>query len=246
MHVRLDIAECVRLALFKTGLDDHPYWTPGGTICLFNYRGHPYGLTCRHVAAAQGYDWAQLVIPHTKDGERASTVQAVHKVQDCWGHAEHTDIADLTLIKLGPERLISRYQDSLFVLDEGTIASAEAGDVIVAHGTLYHETYIDGDGVAPLYCALSFRDAGCQSNDGTLRSATVTLVREPNIKALTGLSGGAAYNETKQGISGIITRGRLDGLDAKLHYLDFAYILPALRAMHDGSEVASYKARATH
>lgn len=243
MIVGLDIAQCIRLALFKTGIPDHPYWTPGGTICLFNYRGHPYALTCRHVAAAQGYDWEKLIVPHTQEGERASTVQAVHSVQECWGHAEHTDIADLALIKLGPERLVGRYQDSLFILDEGTITPAEVDDMIVAHGTLYHETYIEGDGIAPRYCALSFRDIGPRSNDGTLRTAATTLRRATNIKALTGLSGGAAYNETKKGLSGIITRGRLDNLDARIHYLDFAYILPALQAMHDGSQIASYKSR---
>ncbi|GAM98630.1 hypothetical protein U91I_02265 [alpha proteobacterium U9-1i] len=50
------------------------------------------------------------------------------------------------------------------------------------------------------------------------------------------------YNETQQGVAGIIMRGAIDGLDATLHYLNIAYALHGLRAVQDGTEVVDYNA----
>ena len=73
--IRQDFRTAARFVFFDTGLQEWQYATHGGTLFVVNYRGRPYGITCRHVL--KDFDWRQLVVTNARVGKQIAGITSV-------------------------------------------------------------------------------------------------------------------------------------------------------------------------
>ena len=125
----MPITDSVRVILFATGLDEHPYATHGGTLFIVSLQGKLFGITCRHVFADFPND-ALLVTQekHAKTGSRFALVEGLRYPSTPSRHAVDTDITDLCAIEFSSEVTPDFFFETAFPLDELNATTANIGD----------------------------------------------------------------------------------------------------------------------
>ena len=230
--------DSVRFAPFQTGVDGWPYASHGGTVFLVSYRGRVLALTCAHVIG--DFDWRGLSITDKKFGRRLALPTCLYYPSDLRGHAAGADIADLAVFGFGEDVDASRFSDSPYLLDDGTIGSSREGDALLVNGNLKDRSDLSGEAIRPEYALLELCDAGAAATDVTLRKAKAVF-DNPALARITGCSGAPVFNATTERLCGMATRGSVSKGICTLWYLDIADIMAALTAVVEGRAEARYE-----
>jgi hypothetical protein len=163
--IRQDFRASIRFPFFHTGHDEWQYATNGGTLFVVQYRGKPYGLTCRHIL--QTFDWSQLVVTAERFGGGAAGLGHVAYASNPVGHAVDTDVLDLAVIQFGEDVDCAFFKDAPYLIDERTITTSRVGDALHVSGVLKAPTEITETVIAPKFCLLEMVDDTPASHDPT-------------------------------------------------------------------------------
>jgi hypothetical protein len=233
-----DFRTCVRFPVFETGEEEWPYATEGGTLFLVTFRGHVFGLTCRHVIGS--FDWRQLRVTDKKYGQKFAPIRGLVYPSAPRGHAVDTDILDIALVEFAPEVGPSFFPDDPpYIVDANTCASAHPGDVLYIHGTLKEKSDLSMMPITPQFCFLEFGDQGAPSSDPALRRAYAEF-ENPGFTEITGISGSPVFDATSNKLVGMVVRGALSGKACTVWYIDMFDILTFVTAVADGKQETDY------
>ena len=230
ISIRQDFRDCVRFVMYETGYEKWMYATHGGTAFVVNFRGIPYGITCRHILGDFG--WKQLVITDTKYGTNMAGIRAIRYPSEPLKHAQESDILDVAVIQFSDDIDLSFFGDSAYRIDTGTIGTSSTGDSVLVYGALKEKSAIVDEEIRPIFAYLEFSDAGSSSNDVALRKAQ-SQFQDLEFESLTGLSGSPVFNSTSEKLCGMIVRGGMIDGSAIIRFVDFYDILQILTAISD-------------
>ena len=121
--------------MFRTGVEGWEYSTHGGTAFIVNFRGKPFGLTCRHVL--RDFYWGQLAITAAKFGRKGSQFAALKSLvypSDPRREAVDTDILDVAVVEFGEK-----------VRAKAVTAGGESGNPSSPHFNDQAKRYSTGD-----------------------------------------------------------------------------------------------------
>jgi hypothetical protein len=239
--IRQDFRDSVRFVMFQTGIQGWEYATHGGTIFITNFRGRPFGLTCRHVFG--DFYWGQLAITAAKFGRKGSRFAALKSLAypgDARGEAVDTDILDVAVVEFADEIGPDFFTDPPYVIDANTWGTSNKGDRLLVNGALKEKSDLSEQPVvAAVFCLLEFQDCGVTSADPLLREAYAEF-HEPQFSSVIGISGSPVYNATANKLCGMVVRGVLSGRACRLWYIDISDIMQALIAIAEGRSETDY------
>jgi hypothetical protein len=184
--IRQDFRTSTRFPFFQTGHDEWQYATNGGTLFVVQYRGKPYGLTCRHIV--QTFDWSQLVVTSERFGGGAAGLAHVAYASNPLGYAIDTDVLDLAVIQFSEDVDCAFFKDAPYLIDERTITTSKVGDALHVSGVLKAPTEITETVIAPKFCLLEMVDDTSPSHDSTRRRG-FGMFEKPEFESVVGLSG---------------------------------------------------------
>jgi hypothetical protein len=237
--VRQDFRDSVRFVTFQTGVEGWEYATHGGTAFIVNFRGKPFGLTCRHVR--HDFYWGQLAITAAKLGRKGSQFAALKSLaypSDPGGEAVGTDILDVAIVEFADDVGTDFFTDPPYIIDANTWGTSNDGDALLVNGALKEKSDLsDQPVVSPVFCLLEFRDCGATSGDPLLREAYAEF-HEPEFSSVTGISGSPVYNSTANKLCGMVVRGALTGRACRLWYIDISDVMQTLIAIVEGRSEA--------
>jgi hypothetical protein len=240
LQVRQDFRTSVRFVMFRTGVEGWEYSTHGGTAFIVNFRGKPFGLTCRHVL--RDFYWGQLAITAAKFGRKGSQFAALKSLaypSDPRGEAVDTDILDLAVVEFGDDVGPAFFTDPAYILDANTVGTSEEGDVLLVSGTLKEKSELSGTSVTPTFCLLEFVDCGAPSTDPSLRQAHAGFA-DPEFSTITGLSGSPVFNASTNRLAGMVVRGAFNRRACTICYVDIFDIMQFLTAVAEGHPRTDY------
>jgi hypothetical protein len=239
--VRQDFRDSVRFAMFRTGVEGWEYSTHGGTAFIVNFRGKPFGLTCRHVL--RDFYWGQLAIAAAKFGRKGSQFAVLKSLvypSDPRGEAVGTDILDVAVVEFADNVRADFFTDPPYIIDTNTWGTSSGGDVLLVNGALKEKSDLSEQPVvAPVFCLLEFRDYDATSPDPLLRDAYAEF-HEPHFRSVIGISGSPVYNSTANKLCGMVVRGALNGRACRLWYIDISDIMQTLIAIVEGRSETDY------
>jgi hypothetical protein len=239
--VRQDFRESVRFVMFQTGVEGWEYATHGGTAFIVNFRGKPFGLTCRHVL--QDFYWGQLAVTAAKFGRKGSQFAALKSLvypSNPRGEAVGTDILDVAIVEFADDVGADFFTDAPYIIDANTWGTSNEGDALLVNGVLKEKSDLSEQPVvSPVFCLLEFHDCGATSADPLLREAYAEF-HEPEFSSVTGISGSPVYNSTANKLCGMVIRGALTGRVCRLWYIDISDIMQTLIAIVEGRSETDY------
>jgi hypothetical protein len=235
--IRQDFRASTRFPFFHTGHNEWQYATNGGTLFVVQYRGKPYGLTCRHIL--QTFDWSQLVVTAERFGGGAAGLGHVAYASNPVGHAVDTDVLDLAVIQFSEDVDCAFFKDAPYLIDERTITTSRVDDALHVSGVLKAPTEITETVIAPKFCLLEMVDDTPASHDPTLRRG-FGMFEKPEFESVVGLSGSPVFNVTRSALCGMVVRGSMTGDSCRLWYVDMFDVCQLLGAVHEGTSAAFY------
>jgi hypothetical protein len=237
--IRQDFTAAVRPVFFRTGLEDFPYATHGGTLFLVSFRGRVYGLTGQHVF--QDFTLEQMFITQEKQAQKGSQpapIRARCGASSPIGAAAGTDVTDLCVIEFADDISSDFFKDSAYVIGERTVATSSPGHSLLVAGVLKEKSStIPGDFVFG-YCRLEFQDDGV-SADPILRKGVAEYL-ELEFSKITGLSGAPVFDVSANALCGMVVRGSLAATRCHIYFVDIFDIMRLLEAVSEGKESAFY------
>jgi hypothetical protein len=158
--IRQDFRDSVRFVVYQTGVEGWEYATHGGTLFVVNFRGKPFGLTCRHVFG--DFYWGQLAITAAKfglKGTRFAPLKSHAYSSDPRGYAIGSDILDVAVVEFADEIGTDFFTDPPYFIDDNTWGTSSEGDALLVNGALKEKSDLaDQPVVAPVFCLLEFCD----------------------------------------------------------------------------------------
>ncbi|WKW49705.1 hypothetical protein [Rhodomicrobium lacus] len=246
LWIRQNVSESVRPAFFWTGYEDWPYATHGGTILLVQFNHQVFGLTCRHIFGdgINRFEESNLFVPEVKlakVGARNASIAEVCYPSSLKPDAIDTSISDLCLLRFSSDFGPSFFTCTAYVIDENTIATGFVGDELAVHGVLKEFTDFAVDPIEIGYCRLGFNDAGQLLHNPIARKAVAEYIKPP-FSNLAGLSGAPVFNETKNALSGLVIKGRINERnECVIEYVDIYDIVKFLTAAERGDNDVFYR-----
>ncbi len=242
--IEQNIHDAIRFVFFDTGEEGWRYATYAGVLFLVSYNGTVYGVTAKHVF--QDFNWRQLVVTKQKFGEQGEMVAELDTLAyptALEGAAEGSDIGDIAIIKFSPRCQSDFFLETAYLIDPGTIALSRSGDLLTVYGSLKSQSSTDEEGVVtPRFCTFTeLTDEGLSDGNPTLRRATITFSDEIEFDSITGISGGAVFNQTQEKLCGMVVRGGLSGYQGTVWYLDISDIVYFIRGIDGGHERVGYE-----
>lgn len=150
--IRQDFRNAVCFVFFKTGNDDWPYATHGGTLFIVVHGCQVFGLTCRHVL--QDFDWRQLVVTDQRAGSQGAGRRSIAYPSQPKGAAVDTDLLDVAVIQFSKDVGTAFFKDHPYIFEENTVSTSTAGDTLHVAGTLKSESVITETIIVPYFCLL--------------------------------------------------------------------------------------------
>ena len=231
------LVRSTRMVLFETNYDDWKYASHGGTVLVVAVAGKPYGLTARHVAG--DFAWDDLCVTNRRaDGDQIAAPKSIFYPSDLKKGAEGTDIGDIAVIEFRDDVELEFFGEDFYPLETGTVP-AGTGDDLIVHGALKEKSTIADRTIKPTFASLGFQDDGPHAHDPFLRTCSAYWAN-PEFTSISGLSGSPVFNETRNGLTGLMIRGGLKGCNASGLYLDFEDVLQVLQNVHRGVYHADY------
>ena len=225
------LVRSTRTVFFETNYEDWKYASYGGTVLVVAVAGKPYGLTARHVAG--DFAWDHLCVTSRRaDGDQIAAPKNIFYPSDLKKGAAETDLGDIAVIEFTEDVELGFFGDDFYPLETGTV-SARAGDDLIVHGALKEKLIIADRMIKPTFASLGFQDDGPHPHDPFLRTCSAYWAN-PEFTSIDGLSGAPVFNETQNGLTGLMIRGGLEGCNAKGLYLDFEDVLKVLQNVHRG------------
>jgi hypothetical protein len=225
------------MALFETDYEDWRYATHGGTVLVVSVEGKPYGITARHVV--RDFGWHRLTVTNRTHGDHIAGLKSVSYASDPKKGAVGTDIDDIVIIEFSDDIDAYYFGDDHYPLEATTTVRADMGDDLTVYGALKEKTVIVDRLIKPTFARLGFADTGPHRYDPFLRTCSA-FWRDPEFTSISGISGAPVFNDTRQGLSGMMVRGGLSGSNASGIFLDFEDVLRIVVNAHTGSEGVDY------
>lgn len=225
------ISEAIRPVFFQTDLDDFLYATHGGTLFLISFQGCSYALTCRHVF--QDFPKGRLFITQEKQAQKGSKpapVEGVVYPSSPRDGAVGTDIEDICLVEFAEDIPKDFFKGSEFVIDDGTVATAQEGHELFIPGVLKDKTVFDPPDIRMGYCQLRLRDVKPATSDPILRTAYGEFGND-EIGSVVGVSGAPVFDVTANRLCGMVVRGGMQGRRCTLQYIDIFDIMRLLEGV---------------
>jgi hypothetical protein len=232
------LKEASRFIMFETPYSGYEVATNCGTLFLVELEGTPYGLTARH--NLHDFCWSDLLVTDHRFGTKTAGLRAVHYLQAAIAAAVGSDLSDLAIVCFSDTVTPAFFGGSAFNISQPFLALSDAGDDLLAYGNIAETSHLDNTEIHATFAELGFRDVGPNAADVVLRDAEA-LWDQSHITNLAGMSGGPVFNLTKGGLTGMMVRGGVTGLNsAKMHYIDIADIVRVLHAVHDNEPMGAY------
>jgi hypothetical protein len=130
-----DLSAAIRVVLFATELDEHPYATHGGTLFVVNFKGVMFGLTARHVFG--DFLPEALLVTQEKRAEKGSRFAAIRGIRYPSAprrEAIGTDITDLCAVEFSTEVTPDFFYGTAFPLDQSSAGTARLGEELIVCG----------------------------------------------------------------------------------------------------------------
>ena len=238
--IRQDFRDSVRCIFFETGYEGWEYATHGGTAFIISFRGKAYAVTCHHVFG--DFDYHQLFITPGKfgnKGDKPAHIKGVFRPSSPRAGAIGTDICDLCVMEFTDDIDVNFFKGSAYVVEPDTIAQSRKGHRLKVAGALKDKSEIIPPDITVGFCVLEFVDAGTPVSDPFLRQG-VAEIREPEFTRITGLSGSPVFDETANGLCGMVMRGAIEGNSCQIYYIDMSDIMKFLEALHAGASSTYY------
>lgn len=236
LFVRL--ARSTRLALFETDYEEWQYASHGGTVFVVSYGDKPYGVTARHIA--KDFPWKRLCITNEKTGTKIAGLKALSYASDLRKAASGTDIGDIAVIEFSDDIGVEFFGEDYYPLDSSTVVGSQAGDELTVYGALKEELRIEDRTIRPTFAKLDFDDDGPLAYDPFLRTCSA-FWKNVGFSSIAGISGSPVFNNTRQGLTGVMLRGGVDGAgQARGAFLDFDDVIRILMTIHAGASSADY------
>lgn len=242
-HLFDRIIRSIRPILFQTDLDDFQYATHGGTVFVVEYKGRPYGITCKHVLEDFNYDG--LVVMGSFDfrkGDKAAQIDGYYMQRGGALATDATagsDVQDICIVVFAEETDLSFFGSDIYEVNERTVHSSQMGNELHVSGFLKDKTTIAPPTIRAGHALLQLRDAGSSGFDPFLRRAHA-LFGELQFDSLTGLSGAPAFNVTEAALCGMVVRAGLTGQTCWLYFLDIYDIVQMLEVASTRSATIRY------
>ena len=249
--VHQDFRTSIRAAFYDTGYEEFPYGTNDGTLFIVNFRGRPYGLTCKHVL--NGIDLSRLLITPTRLGNQGDPFARL-KGSACpsspTDDAEGTDITDVCVLEFHDDVDVAFFRNTAYILGENTYAHSNPGDDLLVYGFLGENSSFR-DAEFTVGCAeLEFQDMGplphtdgdAQQFEGVSRYARARFLNA-GMNKLRGLSGSPVFNRTSGKLAGMVHRGGYirDQDLWNVVYFDITDIVHVLECVVDGKQTTFYR-----
>lgn len=225
------LVRSTRMVLFETIYEEWKYASHGGTVFVVALAGKPYGITNRHVVG--DFAWDDLCVPNRRtDADAFAAPKAICYPSDLKKGAEGTDLGDIAVIEFRDDVELGFFGEDFFPL-EASIVPAHTGDDLIVYGALKEKSTIADRKIMPTFASLGFQDDGPHSHDPFLRNCSAYWA-SPEFTSISGLSGSPVFNETRNGLTGLMIRGGLSGNNATGLYLDFEDVFRVLQNVHEG------------
>jgi hypothetical protein len=225
------------MVLFETEFEGWEYASHGGTVFLVEVGGKPYGITARHVVG--DFAWDDLcVLNRRNDGDKFAAPKAIYYPSELRKGAEGTDFGDIAIIEFRDDVELGFFGEGFYPLEASTVP-AHKGDDLIVYGALKEKLTIADRKIMPTFASLGFQDDGPHSHDPFLRNLSAYWA-SPAFTSIDGLSGSPVFNETQDGLTGLMLRGILRGSNASGLYLDFEDVFRVLKNVHDGVSHGDY------
>ena len=188
--IKQDIRKSVRPIVFETGFDEWPYATHGGTAFIVRLDNRFWALTCKHVV--RDFEWKQLALTDEKFGKMIAGIRSINYPSGPTERAVDSDVLDLAIIEFAPELDAKFFKGTAYVIDPGTVGTAQPGDDLVVNGLFKDRTTIDEKLITPTFGLIEFTERGPARFDLALRHAEGLYVR-PQFNNLTGFQRGTGF-----------------------------------------------------
>lgn len=233
-----DISASVRVVLFATEFDEHPYATHGGTLFIVKFKDMLFGVTARHVLG--DFPPEALLVTQEKQakkGSRFASIRGIRYPSAPRADAIGTDITDVCVIEFSAEVTPEFFHGTAFPLDQEHAGTIRVGEELIVYGMLKDATIIDGQNISVSWCRLEFLDGG-PSSDPFLRQARA-LYDNPPFTNLLGISGAPVFSSSTGRLRGMVVRGGTDEGNWIIRYVDvfdLIKLIDAVAAGQDGTE----------
>lgn len=239
------ISNTVRAVFIETDVDGFEYFTHGGTVTLVEYQNKVYGLTCGHVVNAdKTIEYRQLCILNERGGNIVAGIENIATPKNLGGIAVDSDVADICVIEFSKDSSVKFFNATPYQIRELDAISDISGEKLYALGASKEKSGVDYENVKLIsqYVCLPVYAQGRSSIDQVLYEAEGVIPDDWNLSELTGMSGGAIYNEDQHNrLSGIIARAGVKEKKVKIFYIDISIFVKAIQSIEDGSLKVTHK-----
>lgn len=238
------LKDCCRFLCFETDVEGFEVATHGGTLFVVEWEGVPYAITAKH--NLHDFHWQDLTVTKTRTSTFLAGLTAVYYASQGTGAAQGSDILDIAVVQFTSDVTSAFFEGTAFELREAHVRRSAPGEALTAYGALKEFSTIGDKLITPQFADLGFVDKAPHPYDPALREAEGQWLHS-DISDLAGLSGAPVYNNTQDGLCGMVVRGGInqDGL-ARMHYVEMCDILRLLRAVHEGRSSDGYVKSVAH
>jgi hypothetical protein len=240
--IQQDFSDAVRAVFFQTDIEDFSYATNGGTLFLVSFLGRVYGLTCKHVIG--DFEPGLLFVSQEKFptlGSKPAPVAGLALPVASTGEAAGTDIEDVCVIQFADEITPDFFKPIPYIIDTTTVCTSNVGHELHVVGFLKDKSQIMPPDVTVGLCQLVLRDTGI-STDPFLRQAKGLFFQSP-LDSIVGMSGAPVFDQTANGLCGMVNRGGMTGSGfstCTIYFIDIFDIMKLVEAVTTSASSASY------
>jgi hypothetical protein len=200
-------------------------------------------LTCKHVIG--DFEPGKLFVTQEKyatKGSKPAPVIGLALPSASTGEAVGTDVEDISAVEFADDIAPDFFKRTPYIIDEKTVCTSKVGHELHVVGVLKDKTQIIPPDITMGFCRLVLHDKGVSTSDPFLRRAKAMFLN-PTFDNIVGISGSPVFDQTANGLCGMVNRGGMAGSTSTIHYLDIFDIIKFLEALSTRAASASYTKR---